>query len=637
MAERENVDGPTPPRSTLYMWQKEAREERDKCKGAPGDFEPSEGSDRGRAKKLPPSFRSYVMDELDRAADANESPLRGALTAFVERCAEARRITASKSVFGRFIKTLDVTVRRPDYTTGPRIDAERDSRNYLSLAVSLETLAKNKDPRFLFNFDASVLQTGSENDNVRRAGTVVTKRWVEEQKLRHLSDSSSRVGIKMFCGGNAAGDRLRSVAIVDDGDAARGPRMKACEAAPGNGMLLVTPTRNHEAVGPMVVRHFIEDVVEYLKTHPLPENEHAIIYFDGAQENIGCVMDADVLDLCEANRIVLVKLMASMTHESQPFDRSNVFRGSKQKHAELVSKERLRKRTHAEDYPHHASAMDDALSLVGTSLSGAKRQVVIAALVRARLAFGAALTEYNVMEGFRKAGFFPYSRDAILAKAYDLEPSMRAMDMDATVEELVCIMREHGFVLEAEYDRLGVPKTDKQAAIEASASRLDLNDRALRSQRCVHLNVDGYLRYMREKAAADERAKREAAAARAEKRAAAERRAADKERKRMQDAAKKRRQSAFDADMASTSGTRCSGCGAARDRAASFGFPSVSGWLQCRHCDAAFCARCKGILGTRIFNLHKKRCQVPAEDPSKRPAPAARPRNSKRARKSQKS
>ena len=104
-----------------------------------------------------------------------------------------------------------------------RAHAERDPRNYLSLVASLAALRPegSRDPRFLFNFYATVIQTESDQDEVKKGGgVVVTKDYIlKKEKVRRAGDWSRRIGVKIFAGGVATGDALRTVTVVHDGDA----------------------------------------------------------------------------------------------------------------------------------------------------------------------------------------------------------------------------------------------------------------------------------------------------------------------------------------------------------------------------------------------------------------------------------
>lgn len=250
------------------------------------------------------------------------------------------------------------------------------------------------------------------------------------------------------------------------------------------------------------------------------------------------------------------------------------------------------------------------------------------------------------MDGFRDAGMYPYNRDKVLVPAYDECPELRSLDMDSVMDELVRVMKAHGFVAEAEYDRLGIPKTQYQADIEVNPTLLNLNDRALRSQRVVHINSDGYLRYMREKAA-EKAAAREAAAAakvaaaaakqakidaKEAKRKAAARRAAEQEKKKKRDAEVQKRQAAYDADKTVVDGDRCGACCALRERAETYGFKRT-GWFTCAHCKTVYCSRCRGLMGAAVLRAHKARCNLKSASAApKRAASSAATSGPKRSR-----
>jgi hypothetical protein len=576
------------------------------------DFEPSPTRGRGRPRKVPATFVLKLRRLLDDLADEGRSPVRGDLTAFVRKHARLDGLDIAPSTIGRIVSELDTVHRKPDYTTLKRAAAEKDPRNYVSLAGSLAALREigvSDDPRYIFNFDATVMQTKSDNDNVV-GGIVVTREYAHDHKVVRPTDASKRVGVKVFVGGNAAGQALKAVTIVHDGNSSKEPRMVQCDASPGNGMLLVTPERGNDMVGPMVVRHFINEVQRYVEQYPPPEDQSVVIYYDGAAENISCAEDPEVLAICKESNIILAKLPASMTHKMQPMDVSNVFRGSKQRHGWKVREERYEQRFLADLYKHLAKGVDDALGEAQAALRGEPRRTVIEAVVRARMTMAQGLTEPVMAAGFEKACMYPFQPDLLLAPVMNQFPEWRP-DPAELAERTADIMREKGIVTETDLDELGVPKTKEQLDVEANPTRKNPEDRALRSQRCVHLNHEGYLSYAREKKAA-------AAAAKAEKEAAVQRRKAEKEaaaqRKRAREAAaadENARQEVYDAEERAPSGDHCVLCGAARDLAEKHGFSSKTGpskWFNCRNCAAVLCPRCHRRMGTTIAKLHRERC-----------------------------
>lgn len=100
---------------------------------------------------------------------------------------------------------------KTDMSTDARERNEQDPRNYLSQLVSVCTLREKgvaDDPRCLWNFDAFVMQTPSEQDRAVRERCMVPKATAKagqvpkSPKVRR-KNGKERVGIKILASGNA--------------------------------------------------------------------------------------------------------------------------------------------------------------------------------------------------------------------------------------------------------------------------------------------------------------------------------------------------------------------------------------------------------------------------------------------------
>ena len=128
-----------------------------------------------------------------------------------------------------------------------------------------------------------------------------------------------------------------------------------------------------------------------------------------------------------------------------------------------------------------------------------------------------------------------------------------------------------------------------------------------RHQRVLHLNTEAYIKYLRDKHAADEEAKKKkerlARAAKEAKEAAA-----------IAGADQQRRQSEYDADLGAVhdGGELCILCNNPRKLAEVHGFRADGrAWTSCSICgEWQLCPRCSLVNGSGPLRSHKVRCQV---------------------------
>lgn len=630
-----------PSESTLRAWLREAEEERDRYRGPPGAFTPSPTKPSGRKCAIPDEIRDDIIKCIDDLADRGESPTKAGLFAVVRRKLRDNGLSPSQSTIMRFIKSLNLVERRADTTTKPRRDAEADPRNSISLAAALGALRGGVEfsPKYSFNFDASAFWIISKNDKAERSTVMVTKDWISRNgKVRLTADSSDRVGVTIFAGGNANGNRLPAVTVVVD-KGARAVRSfysphAPCPGYDGRpGMFIVTPNRQAPEVGPMVVRHFINEVAEFCKKDPPPENHAVELFFDGADENLKCTKDDDVLAQCKQAGVVLVKLPAGLAHKFQPMDVSPCFRLGKDRLQRILDDEAAHGKTVMETHKERAQDVRGALSAVA-AFRGAELEKWTGAVMRVGLACNDAITDRHLMNGFSNAGIHPFSTSRLVLACAAEYPELRRLDADKLVAGLADVVLEKGIIEESDFDAAGVPKTPLQAEQEANARRTDLNERALRSQRTVFINSEAYLeheRKRREAAAAEKAAKVAEQLAKRQRREAAAASAAQRK-----EAAEdeKRRQDEYDQhDGDADGGDECSVCLNVRQRAAEHGFSDVYGqllttWTRCSACGFIWCPRCRNSNGKAVIAKHKKRCAAKATRArqkaakTKRPAPA---------------
>lgn len=263
--------------------------------------------------------KAEVGLELVKMAKMGKSPLKHQLPAVVRGVvsrvygSDGKGASPSRAAVYNLIHKLDFEVRKPQKRDERRMEAQADPRNWFSMAAMLQALLPllQHNPRCVFNYDATVLQTLSVQDTVRKHGVVVPAEYLREGgDVHHVCGSGGRVGVKIFALANAAGETLPFITVVHDDAADDKPRYTRCRYAPGGrpdrpGILMASSTRRAGAVGRKVVRLVLQELVRYREQNEDLAELPLLLLCDGADENVGTMTEDDVLSICLENRIMV--------------------------------------------------------------------------------------------------------------------------------------------------------------------------------------------------------------------------------------------------------------------------------------------------------------------------------------------
>lgn len=385
----------------------------------------------GRPRYLTPTAERYIIDQIQVAKENEHTQIRQemktTIIAGINKGLEERKQapivkTISPPTLKKIKDAVGIKKRMAQSTTEQRQEAQRDLRNYVSVAAMFKVGSEDKDPSMVGNMDATTYVLNNNDTLVY----YIPKEGDDDQVAR-VANGGLSVLVKFVFLHNAKGAVGEFLCIIadkkmeaEDFRVAEIPGFSHVQSPTAKGFIGMAKSRQGN---PKMVQWIIENLVVPFVQHnrsnlhstrieELKDGDWAFMTLDGELSQLNGFLEPDMIELFAKNRIQTGKLPAATTGTTQASDKSKLFMASKK----IVK--------FLEDYqwenPNLEAQLEEGIKNgLKASYTADKRHKMVNALLKIKAAAQQALTTSIITTAYRKIGLFPLSLEMTLSQCRD--------------------------------------------------------------------------------------------------------------------------------------------------------------------------------------------------------------------------